>query len=125
MEIVATPVVIGPFFTTNTAPQVEAFLTWDVGGYVDLTGASVQFVVRHWDQLKERAYGPALTGGDCGFGVLIHGEAIYDWETAPLPVARGWYCGRFVITFEDGKRQDSQDCVFEVQEGAPTIADGA
>jgi hypothetical protein len=121
MEIVATPVVIGPFFTGNTNPDVEGFLTHDAGGYVDLTGASAQFIVRRWNQIKEEAYGPVVTGGLCSFGATANGEVIYSWTTAPLPVTPGWYCGRFIITFPGAKTQDSQDCVFEVQEGSPTV----
>jgi len=122
MQIVAVPVTIGPFFTGNTAPDVEGFLTWDVGGYVDLTGVTVQFVVRKWDPMRHRAFGDVVTGGDCTLGNPAAGEAIYSWTTAPLPVDVGWYAGRFVVTFPDGSVQDSQDCVFEMQVGSPVVA---
>ena len=121
MEIVATPVVIGPFFSGNTAPAVEGFLTWDAGGYVNLTGASAQFIVRRWDSIKQEPYGPLVAGGACSFGAAMNGEVIYSWATDALPVTPGWYCGRFVITFSGGEVQDSQDCLFEVQKGSPVI----
>jgi hypothetical protein len=120
MQIVATPVVIGPFFTGNTAPDVEGFLAWDTGGLVDLTGASVQFAVRKWDPMRHKGFGPVVTGGACSLGSAKAGEAIYSWTTSPLPVDTGWYAGRFIVTFPGVKPQDSQDCVFEVQEGSPT-----
>jgi hypothetical protein len=124
MQIVATPVIIGPFFTGNTAPDVEGFLTWDAGGYVDLTGASVQFAVRQWNPMRHRGFGPAVSGGACSLGVARNGEAIYSWTTAPLPVDPGWYAGRFIVTFASGEVQDSQDCVFEIQEGSAVMPTG-
>lgn len=117
--IVATPVLIGPFFVGNTAPDIRATLTYDTGGYVPLNGASAVFTVRKWDPLRREPWGSMVTGGICSFGNVNEGEVIYSWSTAAIPTTPGWYCARFVVTFADSSVQDSQDLIFEVQEGAP------
>jgi hypothetical protein len=121
-QIVAIPVEIGPFFVGNTAPDIQGILTWDTGGYVDLTGATVDFSVQRWDPTRRKRWGPAVSGGACStFGVRANGEVNYSWSTTPVPNNPGWYAGRFVVTFSDDTVQDSQDCIFEVQEAAAAV----
>lgn len=117
-RVVATLVDIGPFFSTDSAPDINFILLWNTGGYVDLTGASVTAYVRRWEPRTQRPLGPVLTEAPCAVGVATRGDCTFVWaEADPLdavPADPGWYVAYVVVSFPDGTTQRSQRAVFEV-----------
>lgn len=118
-QIVAQPVVIGPFFAGDTAPDIDFILLWDAGGYVDVTGAVVTCNVRRWDVRRSIPLGPIITSGTCTLGAPTRGEATFSWISAGpignVPVDPGWYMAYVIIDFPSGKTQGSQRVLFEVK----------
>ena len=117
-KIVAQSVEIGPLFATDTAPGIQFILTYDAGGYVDLTGATIRAGVRRYDQVRRQNIGGVVTSGACTIQVATEGDCVFEWTealpVATVPVDPGYYAIRGEVTFAGGKIQQSQDCIFEV-----------
>jgi uncharacterized protein YciI len=111
-------VTIGPFFSGDTGPDIEFLCSWDSGGYVPLTGADINGVVRRWDPRRKVPLGSEITSGSLTIINAISGDTSFDWTLAnpisTVPVDPGWYMIQITITFPSGKSQLSQRVVFEV-----------
>lgn len=118
MNTVAELVEIGPFFAGNTGPSLDFILTWDTGGYVDLTEADVQALIRRWDPRRKVPIGPAVTSGPCDIASAKGGEVTYEWTDGDpidtVPIDPGWYYVQIEVTDNRGRLQLGQRAIFEV-----------
>jgi len=117
-RLVGQTTTVGPFFSGDTAPALEFVFLWDGGGYVNLTGGSVNVIIRRWDIRRTQPIGAVVTSGSAVIVDNETGRANFSWNDASpvstVPVDTGWYMGQAEVTFADSTFQHTQRFIFEV-----------
>lgn len=113
-KIVNEAIDIGPVFVGDQLPPVYCILSWDTGGYVDLTSyPHASWIVKRYPNGRSTIQSGSDTDGGVTFGILAQGQLTVNWAVAFTDP--GWYSLRITLTDGASKKLTVQRMIFEVQ----------
>lgn len=109
---------VGPFYAGDTGPSLNIILSYDSGGYVDITNTNIEGKVRRWDPRRKQPLGPIVTTLTGIIADAGKGSFTINWEygdpISSIPTTSGWYTMQIELLFPTGITQNSQRFIFEV-----------